>query len=107
VKAGGLGGGPAARRPPPTALPDDHLRTIRVVERRPPYLLIARHGRFAVVERRNGKLYNPHCGRRAPGEITDVGALAVVGQDWCDERMARRLFDEIATRYTNLAERLW
>ena len=93
--------------PPPTAPSDEHFGTIRVVERHAPYLLIARQGRFAVIERRNGKLYNLHCGRRAPGEMTDAGALDIVGKDWCDERTARRLFDEIATRYDDLIEHLW
>jgi hypothetical protein len=97
----------AAPHLPLLALPDEHFRSIRVVERRPPYLLIVEHGRFAVVERRNGKLYNLNCGRRAPSEITDRGALAAVGAAWCDERTARRLFDEITARYAELAEHLW
>ena len=80
---------------------------LRVVEQRAPYLLIALDGRFAVVERRNGKLYNLHCGHRAPALMSDAGARFIVGKDWCDERTARRLFDEVATRYADLAEHLW
>src|SRR5258708_38417189 len=85
------GGRLGSRGPPPTALSDEHLRTVRVVERRAPYLLIVRQGRFAVVERRNGKLYNLHCGRRAPGEMTDDGARGLVGKEWRDTDSARRL----------------
>lgn len=83
------------------------MRTIRIVEERAPYLLIAHETRFAVVERRNGKLYGLQCGRRAPAAMTDAGALAVVGENWCDEESARRLFSGVVTRYAELAEHLW
>ena len=64
-------------------------------------------GGFGQCERRNGKLYNHHGGRREPALMTDTGARAVVGKDWCDERTASRLFAEFATRYADLAEHLW
>jgi hypothetical protein len=83
------------------------MDTIRVVAERAPYLLIAHRNRFAVVERRNGKLYNLHHRHRGPCLMTDAGALAVVGDDWCDESSAYRLFMEIVTRYSDLAEHLW
>ena len=83
------------------------METIRIVEERAPYLLIAYKGRFAVVERRNGKLYTLYRGHRAPAPMTDAGALAVVGKDWCDEKAARRVFSYIVTRYADLAEHLW
>lgn len=106
MKAGASGGRYGSRDSPPAALSDEHFGTVRIVERHAPYLLIARQDRFAVVERRNGKLYNLHCGRRTPGEMTDTGALDVVGKDWCDEDMARRLFNEVTTRYDDLAEHI-
>ncbi|MGO8915937.1 MAG: hypothetical protein ACLQJR_08520 [Stellaceae bacterium] len=83
------------------------MKTIRIVEERAPYLLIAYETRFAVVERRNGKLYSLHCGRRAPAVMTDAGALAVVGKNWCDEKSARRVFSDIVASYAELAEHLW
>ena len=83
------------------------MEGMRVVEQRPPYLLIAVDDRFAVVERRNGKLYNLHCGHREPAVMTDSGARFIVGKDWCDERTARHLFDDVTTRYADLAEHLW
>src|SRR5260221_14481356 len=107
MKAVASGGRLGSRGPPPTALSDEHLATVRVVERRAPYLLIARRGRFAVVERRNGKLYNLHCGRRAPGEMTDAGPRDILGKDWRDEGTARRLFDEAATRHPGPPEHMW
>ena len=107
MRADAAGGRLASRGPPPMVPSDEHFATIHVVARHAPYLLIARHGRFAVIERRNGRLYNLHCGRRAPGEMTDAGALDIVGKDWCDEATARRLFDQLATRYDDLAERMW
>jgi hypothetical protein len=82
------------------------MDTIRVVEERAPYLLIAQMDRFAVVERRNGRFYNLHCEHRDPAPITDAGALSVVGKDWCDELTARRIFNDVVSRYTDLAERL-
>ena len=64
------------------------METIRIVDERAPYLLIAHKDRFAVVERRSGKLYNPHCGHRMPALMTDAGARSVVGEEWCDETTA-------------------
>lgn len=83
------------------------MRTVHIVEERAPYLLLAHGDRFAVVERRNGRLYNLHCGGRAPGLMTDAGAVAVVGDSWCDETRARQVFEDVVSRYTDMAERLW
>ena len=83
------------------------MHAIRVVEERAPYLLLARDDRFAVVERRAGKLYNLHCGKREPEPLTDEGAEHAVGNGWCDESAARRVFEEITARYQELAEHLW
>ena len=82
------------------------MHDVRIVEEQASYLLLARGDRFAVLERRNGQFYNLHRGRREPDPLTDRGAEHAIGNDWCDEISARRLFNEIATRYCNLAERL-
>jgi hypothetical protein len=74
--------------------------------RRAPYLLLARQNRYAVVERRAGQLYAV-TGQRRSAPMTDAGAEAVIGSDWWDEAQARRLFDEIVSRYAALAERMW
>jgi hypothetical protein len=86
---------------------EESMRSVHIVEERAPYLLLARGHHFAVVERRNGQLYSLHCGRSAPAPMTDEGAAAVIGDRWSDEFSARRTFEEIASRYTELAERLW
>jgi hypothetical protein len=82
------------------------MDTVRIMEERAPYLLLARDDRFAVVERRNGRLYNLHGHDRGPAPMTDAGALSIVGRDWCDEWTARRMFSDIVGRYAELAERL-
>jgi len=79
---------------------------VRISEERASYLLLARADQFAVLERRNGQLYNLHRGRREPNALTDKGAEHAVGTDWCDEIKARRLFNEIADRYRDLAEHM-
>jgi hypothetical protein len=83
------------------------MRTIRIVEERASYLLLARDDSFAVAERRAGKLYNLHSGRRDPEPLTDRGAEHAVGTDWCREGEARRLFAELTAEYRKLAETIW
>ncbi len=83
------------------------MQPIRIVEERAPYLLISYRATFAVVERRNGKLYSLHGGPRAPAPMTPAGAQAVVGTDWSDEKTARRVFNDVVARYAELAEHLW
>jgi hypothetical protein len=83
------------------------LQAIRIVEERAPYLLIAHKAQFAVLERRNGKLYSLHGRHRAPASMSDAGAHAAVGTGWRDEKTARRIFSDVVTRYTDLAEHLW
>jgi hypothetical protein len=81
------------------------MQAVQVVAERAPYLLLSTQNRYAVVERRAGQLYAVK-GLRRSAPITDAGACAVVGNDWWDEARARRLFDEIVSRYAALAERM-
>jgi hypothetical protein len=84
------------------------MRTIRIVEERAPYLLLTRDDdSFAVAERRAGKLYNLHSGRRDPEPLTDRGAEHAVGKNWCREGEARRLFADLTAEYRKLAETIW
>jgi hypothetical protein len=86
---------------------EETMHDVHIVEERPPYLLLERNRRFAVVERRAGKLYSLHCGHRDAEPLTDAGAAHAVGDDgWCDERTARRVFEEVASRYHELAEQI-
>jgi hypothetical protein len=82
------------------------MLAVRIVAERAPYLLLARDDRYAVVERRNSRLYSLR-GVRASAPMTDAGADVVVGNGWLDEGRARRLFDEIVGQYEELAERIW
>src|SRR5579883_1414367 len=82
---------------------EERMESIRIVEESAPYLLIVRKDRFAVIERRNGKIYNLHSLHRGPALMTDAGALSIVGEDWCDEPTARQLFSDVVRRYADLA----
>jgi hypothetical protein len=79
-----------------------------IVEEAGTHLLIARGGRFAIVERRNGRLYNCHGGQRDGVAADDLAAVAAIVDeaDWVDEATARRTFDEVASRGTDLAEHM-
>ena len=83
------------------------MHDVHIVDEQGSYLLIERGGRFAVLERRNGHLYNLHCGARAPDALTDEGAEHAVGNHWCDEIEARRLFHDVTAQYRELAEHMW
>lgn len=81
------------------------MLTVCIVEERPPYLLLERGNRYAVVERRNSRFYGLG-GVRSSAPMTDLGAEAVVGNGWSEEVLARRLFEDLADRYAELAERM-
>ena len=82
------------------------MQAVRIVAERAPYLLLARDNRYAVVERRAGRLYALH-GVRASAPMSDAGVDDVVGNDWSDKKRAQRLFNDLVVRYAELAERLW
>ncbi|HZS81299.1 MAG TPA: hypothetical protein VFA50_00390 [Stellaceae bacterium] len=71
-------------------------------------LLMVRHGaRFAVIERRNGRLYGLGKDRRDGFPATADGILAAAGTGWSDEATARARFDDAVARGEALAQRLW
>jgi len=80
----------------------------RVVEERGSHLLIARGDRFAIVERRNNRLYNCHGGKRDGIAASDLSAIAEIVDDfdWSDEVAARQAFNQVVTKGTGLAERI-
>ena len=80
-----------------------------VVEEKGTHLLIARGGRFAIIERRNNRLYNCHGGERDGVAADDLSAVAEIvdEDDWVDEAAARKAFKEASSRGTELAERMW
>ena len=80
-----------------------------VVAERGTHLLVARGDRFAIVERRNNRLYNCHGGKRDGVAADDPSALAEIVDeaDWVEEAVARKAFTEACSRGTDLAERMW
>jgi hypothetical protein len=83
------------------------MRTVHIVDEQSPYLLVESSNQFGIIERRAGKLYSLRCGQRTAEPLTDTGAEHAVGDDWGDERTARRLFVELTARYRHLAETIW
>ena len=80
---------------------------IGIVEERGSHWLVCRGRRFAVVECRDGKIYNLRSGNRRAFANTAEGIASAVGEDWTDEASARRAFDDIAQRGEGLAQRIW
>ncbi len=79
-----------------------------IVEESGSFLLIACQSRFAVIERRNGHLYNCHGGKRDGTAFADLSkATEILDEtDWVAEAAARRAFQEVASEYANLAEHI-
>jgi hypothetical protein len=80
-----------------------------IVEEKGTHLLIRRGDRFAIIERRNNRLYNCHGSKRDGIAADDLSTLAEIVDeaDWVDEAVARRAFNEAGSRGTDLAERMW
>jgi hypothetical protein len=78
-----------------------------IIARRGSHRLVCCGRGFAVIECRNGKVYNLADGKRRGFASTADGIAAAVGDDWRDEASARRLFDDIAQRGEALAQRIW
>jgi hypothetical protein len=80
-----------------------------IVEEKGTHLLIAQGQRFAIIERRNNRLYNCHGGERDGIAADDLSAIAKIVDeaDWVDESVARKAFNEVWSRGTGLAERMW
>ena len=79
-----------------------------VIEESGSHLLIARGDRFAIIERRNHHLYNCHSGKRDGTVTDDLSTIAEVVDetDWVDEAVARVNFNEVVSRYAELAEHM-
>jgi hypothetical protein len=82
---------------------------IETAEERDNYLLLRDGERWAVVERRAGKLYSLRDGKREGVQPGDQRALkALIDPDgWSDEIAARATLAEFATHRRQLAERIW
>jgi hypothetical protein len=73
-------------------------------ERKGSHVLVELDGRCAVVERRNGKIYNLKPGRRCGYDDTEAGIMVCVGEDgWQTRAAAKRLFAEVTRQGERLA----
>jgi hypothetical protein len=72
------------------------------------FLLIRAGSRFAVVERRAGRIYPMIPGERKGEPMTPEGLDAVLAHEGSlAEDEARHLFDELCERGDRLAQRIW
>ena len=79
-----------------------------IVEEQGTHLLIGRGDRFAVVERRNNRLYNCHGGKRGSIPLADLSSITKIldQRDWIDQATAQATFDEVRTRWTELSQHM-
>ena len=83
---------------------DDPTPEFDIVEERGSFLLIRAGSRFAVVERRAGRVYPMMPGEREGEPITAEGMAKVMAEEgWLAEPEARQLFKELSTRGDRLA----
>lgn len=80
-----------------------------IVEQREDYLLVRSGRRFAIVQRRNGRIYDLSGGPREGQPDTGAGIRAAVDAvgGWGEEAETRARLDELLRRGQRLAERLW
>ena len=85
----------------------DPSKTVEIIEQRGSFLLIRGAAGFAVVERRNGRIYPMRPDAREGVAMTDEAVLALLAEVGClPETEARHLFDELGDRGDCLARTL-
>ena len=83
---------------------DDTATGFDIVEEHGSFLLIRAGSRFAVVERRAGRVYPMMPGGREGEPMTAEGiSKAITEEGWLPEPEARRLFTELSSRGDRLA----
>lgn len=80
--------------------------SISIVIERGTHLLVRSERGFAVVERRDGKIYATDDEGRAPHPDTAEGIETAVHERWRDENSARQLFEDIEVKGDELAQRM-
>jgi hypothetical protein len=79
---------------------------MKIVAEQEHYLLLSDGKRFAVVERRAGKLY-PLCNSMRQGsDPDDEGVNLLRGSGTSSEREARKLLADVAGRWRDLSEHI-
>lgn len=87
---------------------EDTAPGFEIIEEHGTFLLIRTGSRFAVVERRAGRIYPMMPGGREGEPFTAEGMASVIAQEgWLPEDEARRLFAELCERGDRLAQRIW
>ena len=82
----------------------DSSKTVEIVEEHGSFLLIRAGSRFAVVERRAGRIYPMMPGGREGEPMTTEGMAKVMAEEgWLPEPEARRLFKQLTERGDRLA----
>ena len=85
----------------------DSSKTVEIVEEHGSFLLIRAAPGFAVVERRNGRIYPMAPGEREGVPTTAEAVAALLAEQGClPEIEARRLFGELSDRGERLAQSL-
>jgi hypothetical protein len=72
------------------------------------YLLVAQGERFAVIERRNNRLYSCHGGKRDGIPIDQLAAISAIldEEDWVERATAQAALDDAAARQARLGEQM-
>jgi hypothetical protein len=84
---------------------DDPAAAIDIVEEHGTFLLIRSGSRFAVIERRAGRVYPVSPGERHGKPLSAEGMASVMAEArWLVEPDARRLFKELGDRGDRLAQ---
>jgi hypothetical protein len=81
---------------------------VTIIAEQGTHLLIGRGDRFAIMERRNNRLYNCHGGKRDGIPLEDISAVSTIldERDWTDRATAQAAFNEVVSRGTQLAQRM-
>lgn len=81
---------------------------LTIVAQHETHLLIADGDRYAVIERRQGRFYNCHDGKRDGVPANDLSGVKRIlnDNDWTDRQAAQATFDAIAERGAQLAQRM-
>jgi hypothetical protein len=83
---------------------DDTAPKFDILQQHGSFLLIRAGSRFAVVERRAGRIYPMMPGEREGEPITTEGIAKVMAEEgWLSEPEARQLFKELSNRGERLA----
>jgi hypothetical protein len=84
---------------------DDTAPKFDIVEEHGSLLLIRAGARFAVVEKRAGRVYPMMPGERESEPMSAEGMAKVMAEEgWLSEQEARQLFKELSTRGDRLAQ---